>query len=325
MKIRHGGLRELEQRLLDGDVRVARALVRQACGPNTLDMRFRTTELRAVPNGTGGERLLFTGYASVVEEPFTMWDWLGDYTEIIRSGAFTKTLSESPDVIFCFNHDWSSVPMARTGAETVRLSEDSTGLHTEADLDPGRADVNILRSAMDAGEINAMSFAFYVTRQTWSPDYDQRDILEVDIDGGDVSAVTWPANPATTGTTALRAKQAQAMLRSRVPALIVQRARAEKREGKALSASTMDVLQQVLDLVAAADDAVDAAQPLLAELMGVPNPDDDESGSGTSNTDEESDSSDGSGQANGLPEGPDPAQVRKRQQLRFKHQQLANA
>jgi hypothetical protein len=29
----------------------------------------------------------------------------------------------------------------------------------------------------------------------------------------------------------------------------------------------------VLSLVAAADDAVDEAQPLLAELMGVPNPD----------------------------------------------------
>ena len=38
----------------------------------------------------------------------------------------------------------------------------------------------------------------------------------------------------------------------------------------------MAILAQVLDLVAAADDAVDAAQPLLADLMGVPNPDDDE-------------------------------------------------
>jgi hypothetical protein len=48
----------------------------------------------------------------------------------------------------------------------------------------------------------------------------------------------------------------------------------ELREGKALSASTMDTLSQVLELIASADDAVDQAQPLLADLMGVPNPDD---------------------------------------------------
>lgn len=314
MKIRHGGLRDLEQRVLDGDVRASRALVRQAAGPNTLDIRFRQTELRAVPNGTGGDRLLFTGYASVVEEPFTMWDWLGDYTEIVRGGAFTKTLGEKPDVIFCPNHDWASAPMARTGPGTCRLVEDTVGLAVEADLDPGRADVNILRSAMEAGEWDAMSFAFWVVRQTWSPDYDQRDILEIDLDGGDVSVVTWPANPATTGTTALRGQQARALLRSRVPALLVQRARAEKRAGKALSASTMEVLQQVLDLVAAADEAVDAAQPLLAELMGVANPDDDDENDDT--TDETDSSDTDSGQANAKPEGPDPALVRERLRLK---------
>jgi phage head maturation protease len=42
-----------------------------------------------------------------------------------------------------------------------------------------------------------MSFAFRVTRQQWSPDYDQRDILEVDLHRGDVSVVNFGANPAT--------------------------------------------------------------------------------------------------------------------------------
>jgi phage head maturation protease len=55
---------------------------------------------------------------------------------------------------------------------------------------------------MDGGELDAMSFAFYVVRQMWSPDYEQRDITEIDLDGGDTSVVTHPANPATTGTTA---------------------------------------------------------------------------------------------------------------------------
>lgn len=273
-KIRHGGLQALEQRVLDGDVRAMRALVRQAAGPNTLDMPFRNSEIRVAPNGTGGARLLFTGYASVVESPYEMADWLGPYTEIVRGGSFTQTLSMSPDVIFCLNHAWDGAPMARTKAGTLRLSEDTTGLDCAADLDGNRADVYQVQSAMDAGELDAMSFAFYVIRQVWSPDFEQRDILEVDLDGGDTSVVTWPANPATTGTTALRKKAGNAIARSRIPALLVERARAEKRIGAQLSAATMDTLQAVLDLVAEADVAVDAAQPLLAELMGVDNPDD---------------------------------------------------
>ena len=275
MKIRTGGLRELEQRVLDGDTRAMRALVRQASGPNTLTMPFQGVELRSAPDGTGGTRLRFTGYASVAESPYEMGDWLGDYTEIVRGGAFTKTLSETPDVVFCLNHDWNAAPMARTKAGTLRLNADSTGLASEADLDGTRADVYAVQSCMDAGELDAMSFAFHVTRQSWSPDYDQRDILEVDLNGGDVSIVTHPANPATTGSTGLRRRAAEALLRSRVPGLIVARAR-EERAGAKLSAATMETLSAVLGLIADADVAVDAAQEVLSELMGVPNPDTDD-------------------------------------------------
>lgn len=305
MKHRTGGLAQLEQRVLDGDPRALRALVRQAQGPNTLDLPFRGVELREAPTGAGdGARLLFTGYASVTETPYTMTDWLGDYTEVVRGGSFTRTLNASPDVIFVPNHAWDLIPMARTRPGTCRLAEDSTGLHVEADLDATRADVHQLRSALDAGELDAMSFAFWVCRQSWSPDYEQRDILEVDLDGGDVSVVTWPANPATAGTTALRSRQARALLSTRVPALIVARARAEKREGKTLSAATTESLQAILDLVTSADVAIDSAQELLSELLGVEPPADDDTvvdgGTDTS----------GEGQASS---GPHPADVRARQ------------
>lgn len=248
MKIRSGGLKELEQRVIDGDVKALRALVRQASGPNTLDLAFRDVQLRAKPDGTGGERLLFTGYACVVDAPFTMFDWYGAYEEVVRPGAFTKTLSESPDVVFCLNHDWNAAPMARTTAGTHRLSEDTVGLGVEADIDGSRADVHQVQSAMDGGELNAMSFAFYVVRQTWSPDYEQRDIIEVDLDGGDTSVVTHPANPATTGTTDLRKRAASALARSRVPALIAERARVERRDGE-VSEPTAAALREVFSLL----------------------------------------------------------------------------
>jgi HK97 family phage prohead protease len=310
MKIRNGGLniKELEQRVLDGNLTALRPLVRQLSGLNTLTMPFNEgTEIRVAPDGTGGSRLLFTGYASIIESPYTMQDWYGPYEEVIRGGAFTKTLAENPDVVFCLNHDWMAAPMARTTAGTCRLSEDATGLHVEADLDPKRSDVYILQSCMEAGELDAMSFAFYVVRQTWSPDYEQRDIKEVDLDGGDVSEVTHPANPATGGTTALRAAAGRAIARSSIPRLIVERARVEKRAGATLSAATMSTLQEVLDLVAEADVAVDVAQELLSELMGVENPNADDTSSADDDTPE--------GETLNASDGPDPALVRERLRL----------
>lgn len=135
------------------------------------------------------------GYASVTEAPFEMWDWLGPYSEVVRTGAFAKTLAENPQVQLLLNH--GGLAMAYTQAGTLRLSEDTTGLHMEADVNTKRGDVNDMLLALEEGSVDEMSFAFRVTRQQWSPDYDQRDILEVDLHRGDVSVVNFGANPAT--------------------------------------------------------------------------------------------------------------------------------
>jgi HK97 family phage prohead protease len=160
---------------------------------------FRDVELRAAADGTGGETLRFSGYASVTESPYEMEDWLGSYTEIVRHGAFAKTLSEGADVPLKVNHD--GIALARTKSGTLRLAEDSTGLHVEADLDARSPAVATLRSAMERRDLDEMSFAFIVTRQTWSPDYMERSIAEVNLNKGDVSVVNFGANPATAGAT----------------------------------------------------------------------------------------------------------------------------
>jgi HK97 family phage prohead protease len=266
-------------------------------------MPFRDVELRAVPDGSGGETLLFEGYACVTEAPYEMYDLFGPYTEVVRSGAFKKTLSEGADVPFLVNHE--GLTLARTKSGTLRLSEDSSGLHTEADLDPSSPHVQALRSAMQRGDVDEMSFGFWVTRQIWSPDWEQRDILEVNLNKGDVSVVNYGANPNTAGAT-LNSRDLQAHLerlapderrevfdrlaaefRTPEPAPVLLATRGdmltwtkdrvgELREGKALSVDTLTTLQKVLDLVAAADDNVDEAQEVLSGLIGVPNPDDDE-------------------------------------------------
>lgn len=236
----------------------------RAARPKTVERRavpFQGVELRSKADGTGGEALTFRGYACVTEQGYEMEDWLGSYTEVVRSGAFKKTLSESADVPFLVNH--SGLTLARTKSGTLRLSEDDTGLHTEADLDPASPHVQALRSAMDRGDVDEMSFGFWVTRQQWSPDFDQRDILEVNLNKGDVSVVNYGANPATAGAQ-MNARQLAAALR-------------EVRAAGPLDPADAEALGRVLQLISAADAAVDVAQPLLAEVLGVPNPDVEES------------------------------------------------
>lgn len=274
-KLRAGGVltRDLRTQVLEGDVRAMRALVRQAAGPNTLTMPVDPASVRMVANGTGGDRIVFEGAFTVLEAPYPMWDWAGDYTEVMRAGSLTRTLNAGADVSFVLNHDWNAAPMARTVAGSLDLTPEGLCV---ARMDASRADCNIVRSAVEGGELNAMSFAFWVTEQMWSPDFTQRDIHEVDMDHGDVSVVTHPANPATTGSTALRSAAREGIMRSGLVPLLIERADLERRAGATLSAATMETLQAVLDLISDADDAVDAAQPLLADLMGVANPDEDD-------------------------------------------------
>jgi hypothetical protein len=158
---------------------------------------FRDVELRAKPDGTGGSVLTFTGYATVYDIGYQMSDWLGDFTEVMRAGAASKTINEGADVPFLVNH--TGLTLARSKSGTLKLADDSTGLHTEAGLDPRNNAVQDLQSAMERGDVDEMSLAFWVTRQQWSPDFDQRDILEINLNKGDVSVVNYGANPNTAG------------------------------------------------------------------------------------------------------------------------------
>lgn len=162
-------------------------------------------ELREVPNGTGGTDLLFRGYACVTDAEYEMEDWLGPWVESVTRGAFAKTLSEGPDVAFLVNH--GGMTLARTKPGTLQLSEDGIGLLSEARLDPRNSQVMALRSAVERGDIDEMSFAFRVTRQEWDEDYTRRFINEVSIHHGDVSPVNFGANPHTGGTVSIRSKR----------------------------------------------------------------------------------------------------------------------
>ncbi len=171
-------------------------------------------ELRHIPFAgfelrTDGDKAPhFTGYATLFEQPYRIADYFGDYQEVISRGAFAASLAAKADVRLLINHD--GLPLARTASGTLQLVEDRTGLKVDADLDATDPDVARLLPKMARGDLGEMSFAFMVRKQQWTwasakDQPDERRLLELDIDDGDVSIVTYPANPATSAS--IRAAQ----------------------------------------------------------------------------------------------------------------------
>ncbi|MCU1659307.1 MAG: phage prohead protease, family [Pseudonocardiales bacterium] len=171
-------------------------------GFSLLDLRFADGKHRcSFPSelevrGKSGSFVEIRGYATVYDNLYPMWDSFGEYREKIRPNAGKKTLAEGPDVALLTNH--TDLTMARTKVGSrLKLGEDSRGLEWIATVNTARSDVRNVVIAIEDGDISECSFAFRVTRQEWSPDYDQRDIIEYDLSRGDVSIVNFGANPAT--------------------------------------------------------------------------------------------------------------------------------
>ncbi len=155
-------------------------------------------ELRASEQGAGFRH--FTGYASVTEHGYEMWDWAGPYTEIVSAGAFDVSLNRADlDVPLVLQHaDLRRI--ARTTNGTLSLSVDGHGLLVDApQLDMRDPDVAYIVPKLESRLIDEMSFKFTITRGQWSPDYTEYRIDEVDIHRGDVAIVGYGANPATSG------------------------------------------------------------------------------------------------------------------------------
>lgn len=160
-------------------------------------------ELRAIDDGA----VRVVGYASTYDTPYPIWGGAaaGGFDETIAAGAFDKSVRERDDVRFLVNHD--GIPLARTKSGTMTLEADDVGLLVDATLDRSSPIVQSLRSAMERGDMDQMSFAFEVVKQEWSPDWTQRRITEVRL--FDVSVVTYPANDQTMALVGASAERPQ--------------------------------------------------------------------------------------------------------------------
>lgn len=133
-----------------------------------------TPQVRSNPDGTVGVR----GY-------FAVWDSEA-HGEVIRRGAFDRTIAQRDDIRLLVNH--AGVPLARTKSGTLELGSDEYGAWFDAkSLDMANPSVQELVSAMSRGDIDQCSFAGYFSDRTTSG---VREVFEVKAI--DVSVVTTP-------------------------------------------------------------------------------------------------------------------------------------
>jgi HK97 family phage prohead protease len=155
---------------------------------------FNLHDVRADENNNTIE-----GHAAVYNQKTTIGNW---FHEIIERGAFDSCNLD--DVLFCVNHDLRKIPLARSrrnnGNSTMQISTDDKGLFIRADLDTeGNTEAKNLHSAVKRGDIDGMSFIFYVEEERWvdlDSEMPTRYITKIKT-VREVSAVTFPAYTGT--------------------------------------------------------------------------------------------------------------------------------
>lgn len=103
----------------------------------------------------------FVGYALIYDEVAD----LGDFTEESQRGSIRKVLSsQTTSIPFVYDHKTDRIPMAFSHAGTLKLAEDTRGMHVEADLPQKNPDADTLREQMERGEVRHMSYGFIAGR-----------------------------------------------------------------------------------------------------------------------------------------------------------------
>jgi len=195
-------------------------------------------ELRETPEG-----MTFTGYAAVFNsdsEPLP-------FIERIEPGAFRGSLRNRNDIKMLWNHD-AGQPLASTRAGNLRLTEDDRGLFVEATL-PRTTLGNDVRELVSTGIVDSMSFGFTVARggDEWSSDGSVRTLKKVVL--REVSIVSFPAYPATAGSTAVRGLDKVAK-RAEVDADALADALLKIENGEDITTDDRNLITTVLDKLA---------------------------------------------------------------------------
>ena len=156
-------------------------------------MAAKAMELRSLPASYQSDGRTLSGYAAVWDTPTVINESGRTYSEVVRRGAFTRSLKESPDVLCCFNHDLSRL-LGRTSSGTMTLSEDGHGLRFSVEL-PETETGREVRELAQRGDLRGASFAFTVRAEKWATRQD-RELIDVNL--YECGPVITPAYPITT-------------------------------------------------------------------------------------------------------------------------------
>jgi len=150
-------------------------------------------EIRSNGSLTGKGKTL-SGYIAV----FNSQANLGDFNEVIRPGAFAKTLATGSNIRALSNHDTNAL-VGTTRGGTLQLREDSHGLAFTLAL-PNTSHGNDLAELVQRGDVSGCSFGFRVAPggDKWETRNGKtlRELLTVDL-----VEVTLTADPAYADTT----------------------------------------------------------------------------------------------------------------------------
>ncbi|NHK27615.1 HK97 family phage prohead protease [Parvularcula flava] len=158
--------------------------------------------------GVGTSRRL-VGYASVFDQEAM----IGNVREIVRRGAFAKSLSSGRDILGLVDHDPGRL-LGRTKTGSLRLREDERGLAFEITL-PDTAVARDVLALADRGDLGGASFGFLIPPggERWQGKV--RELVEVDL--REISAVvSWPAYAGTSVSARSKADHSQAALFTRL-------------------------------------------------------------------------------------------------------------
>ena len=159
---------------------------------NSRELRCAAQELRA--DGSDSTPKV-VGYAATFG---TVAD-LGNFREVIKPGAFKRTLANNDDIVLLFNHD-ANMLLGRKAAGTLQVEEDDKGLRFSCTL-PDTSTARDVYANLKAGNLRDCSFGFYVNGEEgeeWERTADGTPLRTLkDVTLFDVSVVVNPAYPGT--------------------------------------------------------------------------------------------------------------------------------
>lgn len=121
----------------------------------------------------------------------------GMFEETIARGAVSEDVLR--DVALFYNHDLNTKPHARTRNGRLSFSIKDDGVHMHSKVNLERSDSKDFYLAVRDGDIDGMSFMFYIQDEEWTEldsDYPKRTIKKIGY-VQEVSGVNYPAYKGT--------------------------------------------------------------------------------------------------------------------------------